>query len=70
MVDNGSTDATREVVSKLGEEIANLRCVHEPNDGLSNARNGEIKVETDEAVAYMDDDALGKDWWLDRLWSV
>src|SRR5215471_10901315 len=64
VVDNNSSDATREVVRRIiGEGHPNLRYVFEPKQGSSFARNAGIAAATAEIIAFVDDDVVvAKDW--------
>ena len=57
VVDNGSHDATPTVVERWKLRSSVFRSVHEPNVGLSNARNAGIAAAKGEIVAFVDDDA-------------
>ncbi len=57
VVDDGSTDNTPEVAAGYGDRI---RCIHQPNAGLSAARNTGIKAASHPFVAFLDAD----DEWL------
>jgi glycosyltransferase involved in cell wall biosynthesis len=66
VVDNGSSDRTREVVeSRLGN--ARLRYIYEPTIGLSVARNTGANAAQGEILAYLDDDAIASLHWLRSL---
>ena len=60
VVDNASTDETRRVVCEEFCWVSNLIYVHEPQLGLSNARNAGWKNATARDVAYLDDDATAR----------
>ncbi|HHP7230478.1 MAG TPA: glycosyltransferase family 2 protein [Xenococcaceae cyanobacterium] len=63
VIDNGSTDSTREVVeSRLGNP--HLKYFYEPELGLSVARNRGAKETTAPILAYLDDDAEASPQWL------
>lgn len=63
VVDNGSTDNTREVVqSRLPHPRLNY--VYEPILGLSVARNTGARETTAPILAYLDDDAIASPQWL------
>ncbi|MFH7029859.1 MAG: glycosyltransferase family 2 protein [Heteroscytonema crispum UTEX LB 1556] len=69
VVDNGSSDRTSSVVE---QRLANprLKYVFEPVLGLSVARNTGAKVASSEILAYLDDDAVASDRWLQILFSA
>lgn len=63
VVDNASTDRTREVV-EARYPSPNLKYVYEPITGLSVARNTGAKAASAEILAYLDDDAVASSQWL------
>lgn len=63
VVDNASTDCTREVVEARSPS-PNLKYVYEPVTGLSVARNTGAKAASAEILAYLDDDAVASSQWL------
>ncbi|MDP5339032.1 MAG: glycosyltransferase, partial [Nodularia sp. (in: cyanobacteria)] len=66
VVDNGSSDRTREVVEqRLGD--SRVKYVFEPTIGLSVARNTGARVASAEIIAYLDDDAVASVSWLQVL---
>ncbi|HJQ71516.1 MAG TPA: glycosyltransferase [Blastocatellia bacterium] len=64
VVDNNSTDRTREVVeSFVSDGHADLRYVFEPKQGISYGRNTGIANSSAEIIAFTDDDVrVGRDW--------
>ena len=64
VIDNGSSDRTREVVETLMAEMPSLRYVEEPRLGLSHARNRAIEVAQGDLIAFLDDDAVADPTWL------
>jgi glucosyl-dolichyl phosphate glucuronosyltransferase len=67
VVDNGSTDATRETVEDLAGQFENVHHVYEPVTGLSKARNTALARTTTPYIAYIDDDAVPCEDWLEKL---
>ena len=71
VVDNGSTDQTKDVVEELARKSAvPMRYVYEENIGLSHARNRGIRESAGEIVAFIDDDALADPDWASALLSA
>jgi glycosyltransferase involved in cell wall biosynthesis len=70
VVDNGSVDTTREVVLEEFRDVKNLHYIYEPILGLSQARNTGWRKARGEYVAYLDDDAIAYDNWLERIVDV
>lgn len=58
VVDNGSTDATADVVRGFQRQHPELRLVEEPRGGLSVARNRALTEARHDIVAFVDDDAI------------
>ena len=69
VVDNRSTDSTKEVVEQFIEK-GNIRYIYESNLGLSFARNTGWRNARGDYVAYLDDDAIACPVWLDRILQV
>ena len=63
VVDNGSSDATRETVFEF-TSCRPVRYVLEPSLGLCHARNAGWRCARGRYVAYLDDDALACPGWL------
>jgi glycosyltransferase involved in cell wall biosynthesis len=62
VVDNGSTDATPEVLRGWADGDGR-RCIREPAAGLSRARNTALEASDREVVLFLDDDALAPPLW-------
>lgn len=69
VVDNNSTDKTKETVGKYLTET-NIRYIFEGKQGLSNSRNAGYKNSAGRYVAYIDDDAKADKHWLENILQV
>jgi glycosyltransferase involved in cell wall biosynthesis len=65
VVDDGSTDATPQVVREI--EDPRIRLVNQPNRGLPAARNAGIRAARGALVAFLDADDLWLPHYLDRM---
>ncbi|MGO9913631.1 MAG: glycosyltransferase [Isosphaeraceae bacterium] len=63
VVDDGSTDDTRAIVSRF----PGVRTIHQANQGLSIARNVGLREATGAIVAYTDSDCFADPDWLTHL---
>jgi glycosyltransferase involved in cell wall biosynthesis len=66
VVDNRSTDGTRELVESMAREVSDGRLVYayEPRQGLSYARNAGIALARAPIIAFTDDDVLADPDWI------
>ena len=65
VVDNASTDGTKDVIQKLTGEYPNLRYIYEERLGLATARNTGWQAAQGTYVAFLDDDAKAESNWLE-----
>lgn len=56
VVDDGSTDNTKDVISKLQSQYPNIKYVYQTNQGSQKARNNGIKNATTELIGFLDSD--------------
>ncbi|MEM7164001.1 MAG: glycosyltransferase family 2 protein [Planctomycetota bacterium] len=63
VVDNNSTDDTREVAESYQDRLP-VRVVHEPQQGVSRARNAGFKAALGELIVCTDDDVVLDPNWL------
>ena len=57
VVDDGSTDHTREVIESFAE-VLNIRAVHQKNSGRSASRNAALATAKGEIWVFNDDDRI------------
>lgn len=67
VVDNGSTDNTKDICGRYQKELTNLRYIYEPVLGLSQARNTALYQVNSQYIAYLDDDAIPCRFWLESI---
>lgn len=67
VVDNASTDQTKDVVCDGFSHVGNLSYIFEPQLGLSRARNTGWQKARGQYIAYLDDDATCPVDWLERM---
>ncbi len=67
VVDNNSTDRTRELVEELAGPDARVRYIFEPRQGLSHARNAGIREARGAFIAFIDDDLLAPPDWVSAI---
>lgn len=63
VVNDGSTDNTREICQRYGY----IRLINQDNEGLSAARNIGLRAVTGEIIAYTDSDCMADPDWLTYL---
>jgi glycosyltransferase involved in cell wall biosynthesis len=64
VVDDGSTDKTREIVDGYMREDPRIRYIHQKNSGPAAARNRGIQASRGRYIAFLDSDDI---WYLDKL---
>lgn len=62
LVDDGSIDNTSILCDKLSEKNKQIKVIHKPNGGLSDARNCGIDNATGDFILFLD----GDDYWNDK----
>ncbi len=72
VVDNNSTDQTRQIVNAFTQKHQNLavRYLFEPQPGLSYARNTGIRESQGEIIGFVDDDVYFDPYWLKETWRA
>lgn len=64
IVDNNSSDATRQVAQQYTSRLPNFKYIFEGTQGLSRARNRGFREALGKYVAYLDDDAKAHPDWV------
>jgi glycosyltransferase involved in cell wall biosynthesis len=64
VVDNGSEDATAQIVREWSGRDGRVRSVEEPQVGLSRAKNAGIRNARGQLLLFTDDDVVVKDGWI------
>src|SRR6478672_13557 len=67
VVDNNSTDGTREVVESFISDHPELRYIFAGNQGVANARNAGISQARGRILGFMDDDVRASPNWLAEI---
>lgn len=66
LIDDGSTDGSGELCDQLAERDERIRVIHQPNAGLSAARNAGLDQMTGSVFTCVDSD----DWLPEDAWST
>ena len=70
IIDNASTDNTKNVISNYFSHISNIRYIYEPKIGLSHARNCAWYNSSSQYICYLDDDAIANPNWLESFINI
>ena len=69
IVDNGSTDDTKEIVETYKNKIQNIEYFYETAPGLHVGRHKGLKEAKAEILVYADDDIEALPTWLEGIWE-
>jgi len=67
VIDNGSSDRTKEVVDQMRSRLSSLRYYYEPEPGLHVGRHRGLKEASTELLVYADDDIRAEPTWLSAI---
>lgn len=70
VIDNKSTDNTKEIVSVFQNTIPYLKYYYEKNIGLSQARNRGVRESSGDYLAFLDDDCILPNKWVDLAYQI
>lgn len=70
VVDNASTDNTKQIVENYCIQYPSIRYIYEPHQGLSNARNRGVREASAEVIAFIDDDAIADRHWAEEMYGI
>lgn len=70
MIDDGSVDASAEIMGKYAAEDKRFRCFFQENKGVSETRNWGIKLAQGEYIAFYDSDDWIRPTVLEKMYGV
>lgn len=70
VVDNNCTDHTSDVADAFSSALPFLKVCNEPQQGLSHARNCGLRKADSKWVAFLDDDAVARKNWVERIFNM
>ncbi|HET6391048.1 glycosyltransferase [Hyphomicrobium sp.] len=70
IVDNASTDGTREVAERWADRDPRFIYTYEPVEGLARARNHALEMAASPFIAFTDDDAVVPDNWVQSYFQT
>jgi glycosyltransferase involved in cell wall biosynthesis len=70
VVDNASTDRTREVCAEFIDRNPQFHYFYEPQPGVSYARNRGYQEARGEYIGYLDDDAIASSNWIQKALEI
>ncbi|MCM1028104.1 MAG: glycosyltransferase [Alloprevotella sp.] len=70
IVDDGSTDTTRAIANKAALSDSRIRVIHQPNRGLSAARNAGLDSVRGEFITFIDADDMVSPSFLSELMAI
>lgn len=70
LVDDGSTDASGKLCDQYAKYDRRVKVIHQPNGGLSQARNSGLKIAKGEYLTFLDsDDLFGNNDYLEKMYE-
>jgi len=69
VVDNGSTDSTKQIVETFYTNVKNIRYFYDETPGLHVGRHRGLKEAQSEILVYADDDIDAFPTWLEGVWE-
>ena len=70
LVDDGSPDRCGAICDELAAADPRIHVIHQPNGGLSQARNRGIEAATGDYIAFLDSDDWADPTWLELLYRL
>lgn len=67
VIDNGSTDATTEIISEYQKKLTNLSSIYAPEPGLHTGRHAGMLASKGEVLIFADDDIEALPTWLETI---
>jgi glycosyltransferase involved in cell wall biosynthesis len=69
VVDNGSTDNTKQIVEEFNSNVQNIRYFFDATPGLHIGRHIGLKESQSDILVYADDDIEAFPTWLEGIWE-
>ena len=69
LVDDGSSDKSGEICDSFSAQHPNVHTIHQPNSGVSVARNNGIAAAKGEYIAFVDSDDTVNESYLELLYK-
>lgn len=70
VIDNNSTDETRQVIASFVERDSHFRYIFEKRQGLSYARNAGIEAAKSDLIVFCDDDVEASPAWIQKNYEA
>ena len=69
LVDDGSTDRSREICDDYGKKDRRIKVIHKSNRGVSSARNSGLDIANGEYIVFVDSDDYVTEDYLEKLYN-
>lgn len=66
IVDDGSSDGTKELIEELSQKAGNIKYLKQSNKGPASARNRGIEIAKGKIILFTDDDCIPEEQWIKK----
>lgn len=70
LVDDGSTDRSKEICDAYAKEDFRIRVIHQENQGLSQTRRNGLEIAKADYVVFVDSDDYVDERFVEKLWKL